>query len=69
MIKVLTKNHPHQARFKTQASFSDAEVERAFEYAEKLEQAYWAVQIKGQTAITGNWYEIRTRFNSEASTL
>lgn len=69
MIKVLTKNHPHQTRFKNQMSFSDTEVDKAFEYAEKLEQEYWAVQIKGQAAITGSWYEIRTRFNSAASTL
>lgn len=69
MIKVMTKNHPHQPRFQTQMSFSDNETEQAFAYAEKLEQAYWAVKIMSKPWYSKSYSEIRTRFNGSASTM
>ena len=63
MYKILTKHHTHQARFKTERTFSDRETDEAFAYADEILKYRWAVQIKANTGITGGWYEIRTRHN------
>ncbi len=69
MIKVLTKSNRHQSRFKTEQMFSDNEVDAAFEYADRIIDHRWAVQIKSKPWYSNSYSEIRTQYNANGSNM